>query len=279
MGKKGGGNQTQTTVLDPQTRAYVEWMRQQQQDQYGRFMGAGGDLFAGPHGAQTGGLSALGGLQGQAGDMFGMGQQAAQRGMMFNPHAAQQRWMNPYQQQVIDAMQPQFQRQMANVGMQADQMATQAGAFGGSRHAIMEGAARARMAEGQNQQVANLLSQGFGQSSALAMQQGQLAQNQANLGFGAMGQSLGLGGQFAGQQYGMGAGLRDIQNQILQQELYRMQQGLGMIQNAGPFGQTQTSQGAGGNPLGAAFGGAVAGSALGPVGTGIGAGLGLFGFL
>ena len=115
--------------------------------------------------------------------------------------------------------------------------------------------------------------------AGLAQQGAGRALQQMNLGLGSMGRGIGLGSQLYGQQYGMGSDLRNIQNQLYGQQLYQMQQGLGMIQNAGPYGQTTTSEGPGGSPLAGAAGGALAGSAFGPIGAGIGGGLGLLGWL
>ena len=89
-------------------------------------------------------------------------------------------FMNPYQQQVIDRMNDQFgvQNQMTMRGV--NDAATQANAFGGSRHGIATGTALAENARNQSAQVANLLQQGYGDS----MNRAQWAAEQGSQGLG-----------------------------------------------------------------------------------------------
>lgn len=158
------------------------------------------------------------------------GFQAAQRSIMqgigalggaaqgFQPGAATEAFMNPYQQQVIDAAMRQIQRQgdIAQQGLAAQ--AVRSGAFGG----IREGVQRAEMERGLLEQKANtiagLLSQGYSQAQANAMasfEQQQQRQMAAAQGIGQLGsqqaaiaaQQAGLG-QSAAQQLAQAAQLQ-----------------------------------------------------------------------
>lgn len=127
---------------------------------------------------------------------YGRGTAAGQQGIdaLSGNAAAQQQFMNPYQQQVIDRMNTQFGVQNQNTMNQIGDQATQARAFGGSRQGVATGVALGENQRNQNMQVAGLLNQGFDNSMNRA---GQVA----GLGFDSAG---------AGANLGMTAGNRDI---------------------------------------------------------------------
>lgn len=77
-----------------------------------------------------------------------------------NQQAAQQ-FMNPYQSQVIDANNAQWQRMNQQTQNQVANNATLAGAFGGSRQNVATGTALAQNNLAQGQQTAGLLNSGF----------------------------------------------------------------------------------------------------------------------
>ena len=77
-----------------------------------------------------------------------------------NRDAARQ-FMNPYQDQVIDAINKQYGVGNEMALRTTNDAATRAGAFGGSRHGIAEGTALAENARNRDSQVAGLLGQGF----------------------------------------------------------------------------------------------------------------------
>lgn len=115
-------------------------------------------------------------------------------GALSGDPAAIAKLMNPYQQQVIDANNAEWQHTNAQTMNQVNDAATQAGAFGGSRHGVAEGVALANNNRAQQSQTANLLSQGYGQA---VNQAGQLAGYglqgatlNSNLGFGGVGNGL-----------------------------------------------------------------------------------------
>jgi len=80
-----------------------------------------------------------------------------------------QQYMNPYQQQVIDAANAQWDRsgQMAQRGV--GDSATRAGAFGGSRHGVAAGVAAGENERNRNQQISGLLQSGFQDATQRAM--------------------------------------------------------------------------------------------------------------
>jgi hypothetical protein len=141
--------------------------------------------------------TALGGTQGAA-----MGQ---------GPNIGQ--FMNPYQQmvtgQTMQDLERQRQMQMNTLGQQA----SQAGAFGGSRHGVAEALTNEGFARQGAQAFGNLQQQGFNTALGASQQQQQTQLNAAN----QMGQLANLG-------FGFGTQLNQQQAQqgALQQGLQQM---------------------------------------------------------
>ena len=151
--------------------------------QYGQAMGVTG---AGIRGAL--------GTAGQGAGLTGMGYEAAGAGDRYaqqatNPYATQA-YMSPYMQNVVDVQNREAMRNAGIAGTQQQAEATRAGAFGGSRDAIMR-AERER-------NLSTLMNQNQAQGLQNAFQQAQQSQQ-----FGA---NLGLQGMQAGMQ-GVGAGI------------------------------------------------------------------------
>ena len=174
--------------------------------------------------AGAGIMGALGtaGQAGQYGGMgAGIGAQAAQAGRQYaqqatNPYAMQA-YMSPYMQNVVATQQREAQRASDIAGAAQRGQATQAGAFGGGRQAIMEAERQRNLAT----QMGNIQATGL-QS---AFDQARQAQQ-----FGAQ---LGLQGQQAGMQ-GAQIGLQGVGAQ---------QAGYGQaIQGAGQLGNLGTQQ-------------------------------------
>lgn len=220
-GRKQTVTQTNTQTLDPQSQAFVNAMRQQAQTGAGAILN-GGPLFTGP-------------IQQTPGEMA-------------------QGFMSPYIANVIGGLRGEFDHLRSQALTGSNQQATQAGAFGGSRAAIMAGARMGELDRAQASQVAGLLNSGF--------------QN-------AMGQGL----DFAKYQQGLA-------QQAAMEPLFRQQQAMQLMNmGMGPVGFNTTStttQPRQGNFLGGAAGGAL--TALGAGLTGgvplaIGAGLGALGGL
>jgi hypothetical protein len=78
-------------------------------------------------------------------------------------------FMNPYQSQVIDGMRGEFDFMRGQAMNMTNANATQAGAFGGSRHGVMAGARLGELDRAQGQQIGNMMHSGYQN----AMQQGQ----------------------------------------------------------------------------------------------------------
>jgi hypothetical protein len=173
---KGGGHQKTTgnsgQSVDPTT--------------FGRI----GELW---NAGQNSGLAGPSPLATGAGQ-YGTGlQTAGQQGIaaLGGDQAAAQGLMNPYQQQVIDATNAQWNQNDQHTMNAVNDRATQAGAFGGSRHGIATGSALAQNNMNRNQAVSGLLYGGFndtmGRAQALAQGGYAGAQMNANLGMGGVG--------------------------------------------------------------------------------------------
>lgn len=173
-------------------------------------IGAGSDL------AGLGGLGSLG-IAGQA---AGAGQQYAQQAT--DPSAIQQ-YMSPYMQNVVDYQKSQALRDYQIGQPMRRAQAVGAGAFGGSRQAIME--AEAERALGS--QLQGIAAQG----SQNAFQQAQQAQ-QFGANLGLQGLQTGLGG--LGQAIGAGSALGQLGTQQLgaQQNIIGLQSQMGAQQQA-----------------------------------------------
>lgn len=179
-------------------------------------------------------------------------------------------FFNPYQQQVVDAMRGDFDRQRAAGMTAANQQATAANAFGGSRQAVLQAQNLDNVNRNEASTLANLRSSGYQQ----AFQNG-LGVNSGLINSGLAGGQLGLGansGLFGYGDYNRGIGMEQ-QNAPWD----RAAQGLGILAGGlGGGGQT-TTQPYYHNPLGGAIGGASAGFGIGgPIGAGVGGFLGLF---
>ena len=147
----------------------------------------------------------------------------------FGSQQAQQ-YMSPYMQNVVDIQQREAQRQGDIAGTQRAAQATGAGAFGGSRQAIVEAEAAKNLA----QQKGDIQAQGL-QSSY------QQAQAQFNADQARQMQAQQL--QEQSKQYGAGYGMQGLQTAL---------QGAGQL---GALGQQQFGQGMDINKLQSAYGG------------------------
>jgi hypothetical protein len=176
-------------------------------------VGMGSDLAA------AAGIGALG-TNYQAG-RFGGG--------MFGQGAADF-YMNPYQQNVTDIGKREAARQSAIQGTQQQAQATQAGAFGGGRDAIM----RAERERNLGQQMSDIQAQGSNAAFTNAQQQFNADQARRM-------QAQQLGEQ--SRQYGAGLGMQGLQTAL---------QGAGQL---GQLGGQQFQQGMDINKLQSAYGG------------------------
>jgi hypothetical protein len=187
--------------------------------------------FQGAQGMQTSGATGFGaGLAGAAGlGALGTTYDPTQfQGGQFGQQEAQQ-YMSPYMQSVVDIQQREAQRQADIAGTGRAAQATQQGAFGGGRQAIMEAEAARNLAT----QKGDIQAQGL-QSSY------QQAQAQFNADQARRMQAQQLGEQ--SKQYGAGLGLQGLQTAI---------QGAGQL---GTLGGQQFAQGMDINKLQQSYG-------------------------
>ena len=189
-------------------QSYADWARSQ---------GLSGDQVAGYTDLQK---TAFQGAQNLGQDPYA--QQAAMglqslAGQTFDQNAAQQ-YMNPYMQSVVDIQKREAERQSGIQGTQQQAGAAQAGAFGGSRDAIM----RAERERNLGTQMNDIQAQGS--QAAFTNAQNQF-NNQRQMGLqgyaalGSQGQNL----------YGQTTGNLDLQNRYGTQQ----QQGMQNLLNVG----------------------------------------------
>lgn len=151
-----------------------------------------------------------------------------------------QQYMSPYMQSVVDIQKREAQRQADIAGTQRGAQATAAGAFGGSRQAIMEAEAGRNLAQqkgdiqAQGSQAAFQQAQAqFNADQARQMQAQQLAEQSKQYGAGYGMQGLGIGLQGAGQlgqlgvqQFTQGMDINKLQSAYGGQQQALQQQGL-----------------------------------------------------
>ena len=136
------------------------------------------------------------------------------------------RYQNPYTEQVLEPALADIQRRQDMAQQQAQSRAIKAGAFGGSRSALLESEATRPFAEEAAQTIAGLRSRGFnqalGMAEADAARRQQTALGQADLELSARQQQAGLVGGELGEQYrtlGLLSGLGGQQQQLEQARL------------------------------------------------------------
>ena len=115
------------------------------------------------------------------------------------------RYQDPYTEQVLEPALADIQRRQDMAQQQAQSRAIRAGAFGGSRSALLEAEATRPFAEEAAQTIAGLRSAGFGQALGMAERDAarrqQAALGQADLELRARQQQAGLLGGELGEQY------------------------------------------------------------------------------
>ena len=169
----------------------------------------------GQFGTATGlaGAAGLGSL-GLAGQAAGAGQQFAQQAQ--DPRAMQS-YMSPYMQNVVDYQKSQALRDYQMAAPMRARQAVGAGAFGGSRQAIMEAEAERSLGS----QLQGIAATGSQKAFEDAQRQQQFGANlglqglQAGLqGMGQAGQAAGTLGQLGQQQFGAQKDIINLQSQM-----------------------------------------------------------------
>jgi len=203
--------------------------------------------------------AALGGALGLAGQA-GLGSLMAgqQYGQMATDPGSMQAYMSPYMQNVVDIQQREAQRQADIAATGRAGQATRAGAFGGSRQAIMEAEAQRNLA----QQLGDIQAAGsqkafedaqsaqqFGAQLGLTglQQAGQLASTLGGLGatrFGQQKDIIGMQRELGQEERGLQQAMKDIEyEQGMAEQRYPYEQ-LGFFADmlrGVPVGQTSTS--------------------------------------
>jgi hypothetical protein len=131
-------------------------------------LGAAGGLLGGPGGTRATtetGIDPF--LDPFRRDLLSRSQALA--GQPFDP-ASIQPFMNPFQSGVEDATVADFARQRAQLGNSVDDLATKAGAFGGSRHAVLQARGLAEIGQNEASTLAGLRYSGFNDAMTRAMQ-------------------------------------------------------------------------------------------------------------
>jgi hypothetical protein len=161
--------------------------------------GTAGAIGAGLGGLDVAGQATTGGFQNQVGG-----------------------YMNPYLQMALAPQLAEANRQYDIGATKQQSAATQAGAFGGSREAIMA----AENERNRNMGLQNILGQGYNQAFGQAQQQyNQNLQNQLQ-GYGMLGNAANSLGQLGQTQYGQEMGINQLQAQYGGQQQALQQQGL-----------------------------------------------------
>lgn len=179
-------------------------------------------------------------LQAQAPQLqqFQMGPAERVRTGSFAMPGTAERYMSPYMQNVVDIQKREAQRQADIATTQRNAQAVGAGAFGGSRQAIMDAEAARNLAIQKNDIQAQGLQSAFQQAQqayqtdAARQLQAQQANQQAGLTTGQQNLAAQLQTQGLGAQTGMQA---QQLNQAAQ--LQAQQQALGQAQNQNQFNQ------------------------------------------
>jgi len=197
-GGKGGGSSTTTQQLDPMLKPYVQFALQQGKQQYlqrkegvpqyegetvagftpdtQRYFGGIRDLTAGV------------GRLGEAGEMAGAAAGSVSgrpgfEGQQFDPNRLTgeqiREYLNPYQQQAIDAALGGIQRRQGEEAAALRTRQAAAGALGGSRGAIESELQNREYRQLAADTEAKMLAEGFDRASALAIGQQEAARKAA----------------------------------------------------------------------------------------------------
>jgi hypothetical protein len=160
-------------------------------------------------GADISGLSAMGSM-GLAGQQAQAGQNYQnQATSMYGPGSVGD-YMNPYIAQSLAPQLQQLNQQFGIKGAQEQSAATSAGAFGGSRNALMQGLNQQNQMMAQQQAIA----QGYDKAFQAAQQAQQFGANLGLQGQQGAQQGLGQAAQAAGQMAGIGGQALEAQKGI-----------------------------------------------------------------
>ena len=185
--------------IDPlQQKVFDTLGSQEYMDRFKPFFEAGSQY--GQAGAESlkSGLGYLGAAQDiydQTGDYFDQGAKFLQQGVgSFDPSSQVDAFMNPYQENVIDAAMKRLDEQDLQEQNKAQAGAIASGAFGGSRSRLNQGELQDRQAERRGDVLNKMLSQGYQSalgSSMKAFEEGKRRNLEGGRLAGGLGQGLG----------------------------------------------------------------------------------------
>lgn len=138
--------------------------------------------------------------------------------MATNPYAVQQ-YMSPYMQNVVDVQQREAQRVSDIAGAQQRGQATQAGAYGGSRQALMEAERQRALAAQKGSIQAQGLQSAFDQATRAQQFGSQLGLQSAQAGLAGGQQMYQQGLGILGQQQASGAAQQAYNQNIINQAM------------------------------------------------------------
>jgi hypothetical protein len=147
-------------------------------------------------------------------------------GMATNPGTVNQ-FMNPYLQDALNPALAEARRQYGITGQQEQGNATQAGAFGGSREALMAAENNRNMNTGMNQMIGQGYNQAYNQAQNNILQGNQLGLQGYQTGLQGYGQGIQAAnamGQLGASQLQGQEGILGLQNQMGGQEQAQQQQ-------------------------------------------------------
>jgi hypothetical protein len=246
-GGGGGSAPANTTSQTTQTTDLPDWAKPYAQDVLSKgkavtdinqnpYQPYGGERIAGFSDLQNQSFQGAQNMQPsqQLGMGTGMATGAGIGGMSIagqaNPYGFQNQvggYMNPYMNQILAPQLAEANRQYDIGATKQQSAATQAGAFGGSREAIMAAENERNRNTGLNQIY------GQGLNTAYTNAQNQYNQNLQNqlAGYGLMGQSASTLGQLGQNQYTQNMGINALQNQYGAQQQAQQQKGLDTAYN------------------------------------------------
>ena len=165
----------------PQPRNALEALNQGWNPSEGSWRDFGGG--GGPDAALPPGVQSIDGApMTRTADIISGGEAGPQDNSFFSgplddPSVLAEKFFNPYQQQVVDATQSDFDRLRQGAGTQANQAATMSGAFRGSRHGVESAVRKNELDRMETSSLANLRNSGFQNSMNQGVKFG-LVQNQ-----------------------------------------------------------------------------------------------------
>ena len=137
--------------------------------------------------------------------------------------------MSPYQQQVIDATMTAFDKQAAQQRRGISDQALQAGAYGGSRHAIAGSEYDAASDMNRNLMQSQLLQQGYGQGMAGAQQAHQQQMGLAGMVPGLYQQDIATMGQVGATQQAQAQAEADADRETKRMAAFEPYERLGFL--------------------------------------------------